>query len=292
MIFQGKHAACFQTAPRAATAFRYLLIACFAAEATAKAGLFEIQPLDYRYSTYTYSRLTDFAYNPASPDPAHITVVSNRNFSPAPISNSVISPTWNWAQHNYTGPDQLEATAGASLYRVEAFAESAGLDSQFGQSIAAAMTRITFVPQATGSGTFHFDLVGKRQYYGAQMLRLTDLTLGQEVWCYGDAGMGGGTDRFERLLPTGTTCQQTIPWEFTGMGNTYAAQLNLDTYLNASSTYELTLFATVESQAPETEHAIIEWTAAMAVPEPSAMALVGCGAVALLASRRNYRNQS
>lgn len=285
MNFQGKSDIQVKASQRAFTSVA-LLLTWFAAGGAATATLLPIQTLDYQFSTYTYSRRTDFAYNPANPDPAHITIVSNRIASAVPINDSITSPTWNWAQNNYSGPMQQELGAHAGLYRVEAFAESAGLDSQYGHAVSAAMTRITFVPQTTGMGTFNFDLVGRRQYYGAQLLRLTDLTLGQEIWCYGDAGMGGGTDRFERLLPAGITCQQAIPWTFTGMGNEYAAYLNFETFLNASSTYELTLFATVESQAPETEQVVVEWLVALEVPEPSTFALVGCGALALLAQRR------
>lgn len=287
MNSQGKHpAVCIEATPPRFPVFGLLLSASFALVSWSQAEPLHIQTLSQQFATYTYSRLTDFAYNPANPDPAHITIVSNRNISAVPLGDSITSPTWNWSQNNYSGPRQLETTAHASGYRVDAFAESAGLDSQFGQAISAALTRITFVPEATGWGTFNFDLLGKRQYYGAQLLRLTDLTLGQDVWCYGDAGLGGGTDRFERLLPPGTTCQQTIPWAFSGPGNEYAAHLNLATFLNASSTYELTLFATVESQAPETERVVVEWVVAMAVPEPSAFALVGGGVLALLAQRR------
>lgn len=288
---QGKLTARLQCSKRHALPFGVWPIALLAAAVSAKAGPLQIQTVDYQFSTYTYSRLTDLAYNPDNPDPAHITIVSNQTSSTVPVGDSITSPTWNWSQNSYTGPSQLESVATAGVYRVEAFAESAGLDSQFGRSISAAMTRITFVPQATGLGTFNFDLLGKRQYYGAQLLRLTDLTLGQEVWSYGDAGMGGGTERFERLLSANTTYQDTIPWAYTGMANEYAAYLEFDTFLSAGSTYELTLFATVESQAPETEHVVLEWVAALEVPEPSTLAIVGSGALLLALRRRKMTHR-
>jgi hypothetical protein len=249
----------------------------------------QIQILDNQFSTYTYSRLTDYAYDAGNPDPAHITIVSNRLSSPQPLTDSITSASWDYAQSSYTGLLRLEAQSDANLYRLEAFAQSVAGEKSLGGSLAAALTQITFVPQVTGLGTFNIDLFGWRQYYGAQLLRLTDLTLGQEVWSYGYSGLGqNATERFERLLPAGATYQNELLWEYTGNGNEAGAQLHLDTFLTASSTYELTLFATVESQAPETERVIIEWTGGpMTIPEPASATLVGFGALALLLRRKS-----
>lgn len=267
--------------PSLATGFLLLLIVSVV---TTPAAPLEVQILDRQFSSYTYSRLTDYAYNASTPDPAHITIVSNRLTSAQPLTGSIHSPGWNSTGNNYTGPLQLEAKTEANVFRLETFAQSAAGDKPLGHSLAAALSTITFSPLATGLSTFNIDLLGWRQYYGAQLVRLTDLTLGQEVWSYGYSGLGANaTERFERLLPSGTTYQQEILWEFTGNGNESGFNLDLDTFLTATSTYELTLFATVESQAPETERVIIEWVGGpAAVPEPSTLALFGLGTLALL----------
>ena len=289
MTYQGKQFSPGSQMAERPAATTAIILFLLASHMTATAAPLEIQVWDRQFSSYTYSRLTDYAYNESNPDPAHITIVSNRLTSAQPLSDSIHSPGWNFTDKNYTGPLQLEAKADASAFRLETFAQSAGGGQPLGHSRAATLSTTTFSPLATGFGTFNIDLLGWRQYYGAQLVRLTDLTLGQEVWSYGYSGLGANaTERFERLLPSGTTYQQDILWEFTGNGTESGFHLDRDTFLTVTSTYELTLFSTVESQAPETERVIIEWAGALAaVPEPSTLALLGLGTLVLLRRRKS-----
>jgi hypothetical protein len=261
------------------------------AAAPLSASPLQIQITDQQFSTYTHSRLADYAYVPPNPDPAHCAIVSNRLSSSQTLSDSVYSSTWDYSQNNYSGPTRLEVKAEADQFRLETFAQSAGGDQSLGGAVAAAMSRITFNSLVNGSGTFTIDLLGWRQYYGAQFIRLTDLTLGQEIWSYGSDGMGYAPERLERLLPAGTTYQNELLWSPTGMGNECFAQVQLDTLLNTTSTYELTLFSTVESQPPETERIVMEWILPMNVPEPSALALVGVGGLGLLFRHRKQNHR-
>lgn len=92
-------------------------------------------------------------------------------------------------------------------------------------------------------------------------VNLLDITSGNEVWDY---GWGWG------LLNNGIP----VPWDNLGSWEDPQATLILNTDLNASDTYELSM-STGSSSAMDTEYESIQLSGLEPIPEPSAFALIG-----------------
>ena len=143
------------------------------------------------------------------------------------------------------------------------------------------MSQIRFTSLNAGSADFDFDFYFRGDNYYAQLIRLRDLTLGQEVWSYGIRSMV--------YYPTDITPQQQIP--YTIFWGERHAQLTVDTLLNTTSTYELTLWTRVSCNYPEIEDSQITWTVPTAIPEPSAWALLMVGLTITLLPRHRLAGQ-
>ncbi len=253
-----------------------LIVSLLTITATHAAPL-QIQLVDQEFSTYTYARRAIRLVRPYEYE-----VVSNRITADLPVSDVISNPVWNWTDLAYTGPVRLEVLAEADWSHVRSYTRHTdGIDEL---AISAAMTQIRFTSLNAGLADFDFNFHFYGEKYFAQFIRLRDLTLDQEIWSYGYSFQSGGSVRLERMLPAGTTWQETIPLLYVG-GAQLQAQMNIETLLNTTSTYELTLLTTVDCNPPEIEDSQIIWTVPTAIPEPSVWALVMVGLTITLLPR-------
>jgi hypothetical protein len=244
------------------------LIASLLTITATHAAPLQIQLVDQEFSTYTYSRRLIQNIAP----PYYYETTSNRITSDFPVTDVISNAAWNQTDRAYSGPVQLEVQAEADWSHVRSYTRStAALDGFAGST---AMAQIRFTSFNAGSAEFDFNLLFRGDNYYSQMIRLRDLTLGQEIWSYG-AG----------AFQSGYTWQQTIPLLDLG-GGQRGAQASVDTLLNTTSTYELTLWTYVGCNYPEFEDSQITWIVPTAIPEPSVWALVMVGLTITLLPRR------
>jgi hypothetical protein len=237
----------------------------------------QIQLVDQEFSTYTYSRRLIQNIAP----PYYYETTSNRITADFPVTDVISNAAWNQTDRAYSGPVQLEVQAEADWSQVRSYTRStAAID---GLAISAAITQIRFTSLNAGLADFDFDFLFDGEKYFAPLIRLRDLTLDQEVWSYGCNSQSSDSTRLARMPAAGTTWQETIP--LLPIGGSLQAQMSIETLLNTTSTYELTLFTTVDCNYPEREDSQIFWTVPTAIPEPSAWALLVVGLTVTLLPR-------
>lgn len=255
------------------------LIASLLTITATHAAPLQIQLVDQEFSTYTYSRRLIQNIAP----PYYYETTSNRITSDFPVTDVISNAAWNQTDRAYSGPVQMEVLAEADWSHVRSYTSStAAID---GLAISAGMTQIRFMSLNAGLADFDFDFLFDGEKYFAQLIRLRNVTLDQEIWSYGYNSQSSGSTRLARIPAAGTTWQETIPLLPIG-GGQLQAQMSIETLLNTTSTYELTMFTTVDCNYPEHEDSQITWTVPTAIPEPSAWALLMLGFTATLLPRQ------
>jgi hypothetical protein len=142
--------------------------------------------------------------------------------------------------------------------------KATGDDGSLQQIWAYAKSELTFTPYASGTASIDvtFLLGGYAQIYSESMVRLVDLTTGNEVWAVGWAYRDQPSANALAVAPT-----------------------SLATQLDASHFYQLALFARTDAR-DDWESLTVRVTGLEAVPEPSTLLLVGFGVSAVAIKRR------
>jgi len=225
-----------------------------------------INILDTQYTT----TLGDFT---SPPYPA--TNYSRTQSSAAPISDTL-----------YDSHGDSEASANAGLFGVSEVTSSSPYNISFEgvqSSYAFVESDLWFSPLTSQTTTMNIQIsLNTLQFHYQQgAVNLLDVTTGNEVWSYGN-----GT------FPSGITYGTALdPSDFTeGIQGTDT--LMIDTDLNASDTYELSLLAGSNSSDDFENESIQLLSGLEPVPEPSTVALIGLGSLAMVMVRRSYSSSA
>jgi len=187
---------------------------------------------------------------------------------PVPISDSLYYPS------DPSGPTVANANAGLLGISAKTSAFSFAPDLIGGAS-AFTESDLWFSPLTSQTATINIQIAaGPHFAFISGNVCLTDVTSGNEVWNY-----GWGSWININGAPSGIDNGTPIQWD-NWPTDTPTATLMLDTALNASDTYQLSL-RTGSRASSDSENETIQLSGLEPVPEPSAFALVGLGSLAL-----------
>lgn len=203
--------------------------------------------------------------------------------SQAPISDSLYTTNTQAYLSYPAGYSYPMCTANADLLAVSGMTTFNQVNEQISSS-AYVESDLWFSPVTSQTATINIQYfaVGAAisEAYTAGNVSLLDVTSGNEVWNYGWdyyiswAGLYGA--------PSGIN--DGTPILFTDN----SGSLTLDTDLNASDTYEL-IIRTGSQSGGDSEDESIQVTGLEPIPEPSALALICLGSLALALVRRHQR---
>lgn len=225
-------------------------------------------PLPINILDAQYTTVVDYAEQTSIGGVA--TNFSRTMVSPVQIGDSLYNPV--------TG--QLSAQADAGQFGISAYTAACGSNllgyDPFAQnSVANATSELWFSPLTSQTTTINIQISAWNQWqFTSGTLSLLDVTSGNELWNYwwGD---------FTSQNPG------TVPWVITSGGDPNAtATLQLDTSFNASDTYILTMNTVTASNPGDSEQILVQLSGLEPVPEPSTVAFLGLGLLALARVRR------
>jgi len=194
------------------------------------------------------------------------------SISTEPVSDSMYHPV----------SGILEAEANAGLFRISVLTAADGRNDALRlRSNARASSELWFSPLTSETTTINLQFSGWNQwYYSSGRVSLFDVTSDDEVWNFWWEGFTQGT----------------VPWVYQDPepgGPRETATLMLETDFIAGNSYKLSMHAGSTSVPADRQRILIELSGLdpIAVPEPTALSLVGFG-VLVWAGRRKIGRKS